>query len=256
MSKIINVSSLVSSYILPDGQKISTSTKSNTSSTENMTTSFTKIKTSEKSYVMPTEIVKQTLTLTNTSEFDIFNVKINEIISKNATFETGSLAIDGTIYESLNPIIGFDLPKNIPANSAVVVTYDLRVNSEIETDVINLLSQITYSVNEVVDLQENSNVVVLEIVEPSIIITKSAKPDVVIQGQIVTFTNSIENKSSTTKVTNIVFTDELPKDVKFVEGSIKIDGIERTDLNLENGIALNDLEPGKTTIVEFQAKVN
>lgn len=255
MSKITNTSSLTSHYVLPDGNKISSSATSNTSSTENMTTSFTKVRATEKQYVSPSETVKQTLTLNNTSEFTITNINIKDIISANATFKAGSLMVDNVAYENLDPVAGFDLPKDISANSTVVITYEIKVDDMVETDTINIVSQIKYSVNEVEDLSENSNVVNLDIIQANISITKSATPNVVIKGQIVTFKNVIENKGGTSN-TDVVFTDKLPNEVEFVEGSIKIDGVEKADLTLENGISLEDLTPGKTITVEFQAKVN
>lgn len=255
MSKIINQSNLTSNYNLPDGSKISTTVTSNTASTENMTTSFTKVRTSAKKYVLPLDVVKQTLTLNNSSDFDIFNVNIKEIISANATFQAGSLEVDGVSYKDLDITAGFDLPKQIKSNETVVITYDLKIDEDIETDAINLVSQIKYSVNEIENLMENSNVVGLEIIQSDIEITKTATPNVVISGQNVTFKNVIENKGLTNN-TEVIFKDELPDEVEFVEGSIKIDGIEKSDLELKNGISLEDLTPGKTITVEFQVKVN
>lgn len=255
MSKIVNESTLTSNYELPDGTKVSNSVTSNTSTTENMTTSFTKVRTTDREYATPSDTIKQTLTLNNTSEYNITDVFVKDLISANAIFKEGSLKIDGVSAEaSLDPTVGFNLGKDINANASVVITYDLQINDEVESDVVNLQSEIKYSVNEVSDLVENSNQVQIEIIESNITITKTATPEVVIVGQLITIKDVIENKGTTTN-TEVKLAENLPPEVEFVAGSIKIDEVEKSDLTLDEAISLENLTPGKTITIEFQVKV-
>lgn len=255
MSKITNTSTLTSTYELPDGSRVSNSVTSNVSSTENMTTSFTKLRETDREYATPSDVIKQTLTLNNTSEFTISNVNIKDLISANATFKEGSLKIDGVATSGdLDPTVGFDLTNDIGPNTSVVITYDLQIDAEVESDIINLLSEVKYSVNEVENLLEQSNQVQIQIIESKITITKTATPEVVIVGQMITIKDVIENKGTTTN-TSVNLTENLPSDVEFVTGSIKIDDVEKTDLTLDGGLSLEDLTPGKTITVEFKAKV-
>lgn len=255
MSKITNASTLTSNYELPDGTKVSNSVTSNTSTTENMTTSFLKLRETDRQYATPSDVIKQTLTLTNNSEYTISNVNIKDIISANATFKTGTLKIDNSpASESFNPITGFDLPQDIAPSTTVVITYDLQIDDEVETDIINLLSEIRYSVNEVENLLEQSNQAQIEIIEANITVTKTVTPEVVIKGQIITIKDVIENKGTTTN-TDVKLTENLSSEVQFVAGSIKIDDVEKTDLSLDEALSLENLTPNKVITVEFQAKV-
>lgn len=89
--KITNQSNLTSQITLPDDTTEQVSTDSNISETENMTTSFLKVKSSAKTYAKPNEEVEQTIVLTNNSEYDIFDVSIIDTISVGATFKEGSV---------------------------------------------------------------------------------------------------------------------------------------------------------------------
>lgn len=254
MSKITNESTLTSTYELPDGRKVSNSVTSNTSTTENMSTSFSKVRETDAQYATPSDVVKQTLTLINSSDYDISNVRIKDIISGNATFKADTLKIDEVLQSGFDPIAGFTLPNNITAGDMVVITYELQINDEVDSDVINLMNEIKYDVNEVEDLTEHSNQVQIEIVECNISVTKTASPEVVITGQTITFKDVIQNKGTTTN-TDVKFSSELPSDVEFIAGSIKIDDVEKADLTLDGELTLDDLTPGKTITIEFQAKV-
>lgn len=255
MSKITNESTLTSNYELPDGTRVTNSVTSNTSTTENMTTSFIKLRETDRQYAVPLDVIKQTLTLNNTSEFNITNVNIKDIVSDNATFKAGSLKIDDVAASGdLDPIVGFNLPKDIPANTSVVITYDLEIAENVESDIINLQSKIEYTVNEVENLVENSNTAQIEVVKCDITVTKTATPEVVITGQTINFKDVIKNNGSTIN-TEVKLSETLSGGVEFVTGSVKIDDVEKPELTLDSEISLENLTPGKTITVEFQAKV-
>lgn len=252
MAKINNTSTVSYKYTLPDLTEKSGSVNSNISSTENMTTSFTKVKSADKDFGVLGDTIKLTLILTNNSDYPITDIKIKDTIDSKATFSAGSVEIDGTPYVDYNPVTGFTLPSELSASGGTTtITYSIVLKTDKPaTDVYNFISDITYSVNEVTDLNEKSNLLTLELVNPTLTITKTASKDSALQGEQVTYTSVIKNDGNVAH-TLITFSDPIPAGTTFVNGSVKIDGITQPTYNPETSFSLNDLQIGAETKVEF-----
>ena len=54
---------------------------------------------------------------------------------------------------------------------------------------------------------------------------------------------------------DLFFTDDLPANLAFVIGGVKIDNVEREDLDFATGFALADLQPNGTITITNSAKV-
>lgn len=255
MAKIENVSSLTSKYSLPDGSQKENNVKSNTSTTENMTTSFLKVKSAEKNFGVPSDEIKITLKLTNNSEYDVENVQIKDTISQSAVFKPLSLTIDGTPQVDEDPTVGITIPNSITNSGGTAeVAYILFIDAAPREDNVTVSSEITYSVNEVSDLVENSNTVEIQIVQGTVSIVKTASKKAVISGQTVTFDNVITN-NGTVKNTDLFFKDELPDGTEFVEGSVKVDDVSMPNYNPNTGFNLDELDVNKSIKVSFDVKV-
>lgn len=254
MAKILNTSSLTAKYTLPDMTEREISINSNTTSTENMTTSFEKVLSSAKTFGFPGEAVKITLTLNNKSEFDVSNVQIKDSLL-GATFQEGSLEIGGTPFPDYKATTGYNLPENINAGQSVVVTYSIDINDPYTTDIVNLLSTISYTAAGTENLQENTNIVNLQVELANIVITKTASKSVVIKGDTITFDNVIKNNGNL-KATNVKFTDIIPEGATFTAGSVMVDNVEMPDADPVQGITLSDLEIGGEIKVSFDVKVS
>lgn len=238
--------------MLPDQTEQAYETQSNVSSTEYMTTSFVKTRQTEKTYGLPNDEILQTLSLQNDSEYDITNVRVEDTISSGLTFKTGSLKIDNTEYPDLTPD-GFDLPIDIPSGTTVNITYYVVVDANPTVSSAQIVSNITYSVNEVDSLKETSNQVDIELVVEKISIVKTSSQTAVISGQKLTFQHVITNEGKTTQ-TDIMFYDPLPQGTKFVENSVKIDNVEKLGLN-PSGFKLDDLQPNSSVTVTFEVLI-
>ncbi len=256
MSKIENQSVLTSKYQLPDLSEKELETKSTISSTEYMTDSFKKVRTSAKSYGMADEEIIQTLTLTNDSEYDITVTDIKETISEAGSYKPGSVTVDGVEKPDFDLMAGFALENPITKNGGeTVITYVLTISDAPSTDIVNAQSAITYSVNERDDLKENSNTVDISIVTEKLVFTKTSDKSAVIKGETLVFMHEIKNEG-TTKNTELFFKDELPAGVTFDAGSVKINEVVNADADPATGFSLGDLDVGATVKVEFSVTVN
>ncbi len=255
MAKITNQSKLISSYVLPDTTKKTTTIFSNISETENMTTSFLKERTSDKSFIMAGGEVTQNLKLTNNSMYPVSDTHIQDELSAGCTFKAGSLKINGVLQPDLDPVVGFDLTDDIVSGGECTISYDIEVADAGFPANITTKSTITYSVNELTDFKENSNSVVIEVEKQLLTIVKSVDKEQVKAGDTVTYKHIVTN-SGTMKNTDVFFSDALPSGVTFVEGSVMIDGVSDGQLDPNAGFELNDLDVNETTTVTFEATVD
>lgn len=255
MGKILNTSSLSAKYILPDMTERQVDITSNTTSTENMTTSFTKVRSTAQNFGIPKEGIIQTITLTNNSDYELTNVQIRDDIGQGATFKSGSLKIGGTDYPQFDPVQGFTLPSSISANGSEIITYEIIVDTMPTTDQINLVSNITYTVDGRETFTEKSNIIEIQIEEAEVEIQKSVNKRVAISGDTLSFVNVITNTGNV-KIEGVVFTDILPAGTTFVDGSVTIDDMEQPDADPTKGISLNDLEVSDEITLSFEVKVS
>jgi len=257
MAKITNTSTVSYKYTLPDQTQKEGTKSSNVSATENMTTSFKKVKSANKEYGLLGDTITLSLVLTNDSEYNITNVKISDTIDTKSAFQTGSVKIDGTAYADYDPALGFELPNEISASGgSVKIEYEVVLgNQRTGSDVYNFVSDITYSVNEVSDLSEKSNVVTLNLIDPTITITKSSDKTAVVKGSTINYTNVVKNTGNLTH-TEVQFSDQIPAEVTFVAGSVKINNETKPDYDPSTGFALGEMAENTEVKVEFAVTVN
>lgn len=255
MSKITNQSEVTSQYSLPDTSTKQSRVQSNMSSTEYMTTSFIKLRSTAKNFGESNDEIEQTLVLTNNSEFKIFGVNIKENIGADATFKEGSVTIDNQPQPTFNIVNGFDLTEDIDAGATKTIKFTIVINNSLTSDILNMNSTITYSVNEITDLTENSNIVTIDLTNNLITIKKTSDKTAVIKGDTLLFQNVIKNEGSMTN-TNVVFKDEIPAGTTFKEGSVKVNEEVRADADPAVGIALEDMAPNAEITVTFEVTIN
>lgn len=253
MSKINNQSSLTSKYVLPDQSHHNYEVQSNVSSTENMTISFKKERTTAKNFAQPQDEIEQTLKLTNDSEYAISNISIIEKISSGASFVAGSVKIDGVPFETYDITKSFGINKLEP-NESSTITFTIKIDDGPTTDTITSYSQIAYIVNDLENFDESTDAIQISLKKPDVVIEKSANKNYVVKNDTIVFTNKITNKGDI-PVQNVVFKDVLPSEVEFVAGSVLIDQEENLDANPLEGINLKDLQPGDSTEVKFSVLV-
>lgn len=251
MAKIENQSKVTTVCELPDNSTKSLSVSSNVSETENMTTSFLKIKEISKEYGTQNDEVELTLTLTNQSDYTIFNVYIIDTIGPGATFKQNSLMIDDVNYLNEEADLGFYLPDTIDKGKSVVIKYKVVLDEQISSSVISFASSITYSVNEVENLTEISNRLTLNVVNNLIKIDKKVSKSAVVSGDRIKYDFVISNEGEYEN-SDIFFVDELPNEVEFVEGSVIIDGVSEPNFNPINGFEIKDLQKDESVTISFE----
>lgn len=253
MSKLINQAEVNFTCVYPNSSSRQFSKQSNQSLIENMTESLIKSRISSKKFGFSGDEIEITLLLNNTSEYDISVATIVETLSQGLTFKESSIVINQEPMPQLNPA-NITLENGILSEEVIVISYVVIINNNASSSQETIQSKIVYSVNEQVDLEEDCGTSVITIIDNEIVITKTSNKQIVKRGDIITYSCEIANLGSY-KNTELTFTDIIPVGTTFVDGSVKIDGTVKSDLNPAS-IQLDDLDAGAITTVSFDVFVN
>lgn len=252
---ITNQSSLQSTITLPDSTTERVTSVSNTTVTENLSEELSRVKESSKTYGLPEEILTQTVTVTNTSSYDITNISLTDTLSEGASFVEGSVKIDGTSYPDLDPMVGFDLPFSIPKTSGeTVLTYQIQIDKDVSVDAVTNSATVSYTADSKT-FTDTTNSVAIDVIRNQLSVVKTASSNVVQSGDTLTFTTTIRNDGNTDN-TDLLFTDTIPLGTSFVSGSVKINGTTYADYNPKASFSLPDLTVGASVSVSFDVLVN
>lgn len=254
MAKITNTSTVTSKYSLPDGSQRSSQVNSNTSETENMTLSLLKERSTEQTYGLPGDEIKQTIKLTNNSSYDITDVTVTDTISANATFKAGSVTINDTPSADANPLTGIEIDQIAQSGGVATITYILVIDDVPTTDLTSAQATINYTVAERDNLIETTNKNEISIESQKMTIEMTSDKSAVISGDTLIFQSVITNAGNLAN-TDIVFKSELSEELIFVAESVAVDGVTKTSLDPTVGFALDDMQPGAKTTINFSAKV-
>lgn len=254
MDKIRNLAIIDSKFPLPSGEIESLRISSNEYSVENISKSFHKMRTSSTQIATPNQEIEFTIILENTSEFEIFDIKIHDILPKELMFIEGSVKIDSVSYPNLNPISGFILPHALPPFSKIIITYSAKLAEMPIGREANSMSKITFSVDKMRDVTENSNETTINAVQNLIEIVKTADKTIAKHNDIIKFTNTITNRG--TELENIaIYSDPLPPNTQFLSGSLTINNIVNKELDPTKGLEIPKLQQNETLIIVYEVKI-
>lgn len=255
---ITNTANASYEYELPDGNNYDGSTDSNLVTTIDLTTSFTKVKTSDKTYLNVGDTATQTVTLNNDSGVTIEDITFSDTLTGTAEFVTGSVYINGVNFSSYDVETGFDLD-NIESGSTTTITYEIIANDPITSTTIENYATISYSVDDSIsgttEYSETTNTVIIEAVDASISVVKTADRQTVVSGDTIKYTTVITN-TGTVDLTDLIFTDSIPSGTTFTTGSVYIDGTNYSSYNPSSGFDLDNLSSGNSTTVIFSVTVD
>ena len=216
---------------------------------------ITASKTADKTAVVEGEIITYTITATNSGRADGKAV-IKDTIPTGTTFVEGSIKVnnENTDYtaEDLQNGIEVNVSKqNEQGDGKTELVFQVRVNG-LESD--------ENDKKELVGVVENKATVneipTEEVKTPAIIFFKNAEQSTVKAGEKILYTITLVNSSEVSG--KVIVKDEAPENTTFVEGSIKVNGVEKTELtkeNLKNGIEVEVKENSEVTVT-FEVTVN
>ncbi|HDR6266862.1 TPA: DUF11 domain-containing protein [Bacillus cereus] len=194
----------------------------------------------------------------NIGNVDAININFTDSIPAGTTFVLDSVTINGVLQPGVNPENGIPIG-TIPANSSKTILFQVQTNNPpTETEIVNQ-SSATYQYVSIptappVNRSANSNIVTTSLQNANIISVKSADVTFVSIGQIITYTNTLQN-IGTVPANNTVFIDNIPEGTIFIEDSLAINNVIQPGANPENGVTLGTIQPDETVTLSFQVQL-
>ncbi len=194
----------------------------------------------------------------NIGNVDAININFTDSIPAGTTFVPDSVTINGILQPGVNPENGIPIG-TIPANSSKTILFQVQTNNPpTETEIVNQ-SSATYQYVSIpaappVNRSANSNIVTTSLQNANIISVKSADVTFVSIGQIITYTNTLQNIGSV-PANNTVFIDNIPEGTIFIEDSLAINNVIQPGANPENGVTLGTIQPNETVTISFQVQL-
>ncbi|MGW5980397.1 DUF7507 domain-containing protein [Bacillus mycoides] len=194
----------------------------------------------------------------NIGNVDAINIIFTDSIPAGTTFVPDSVTINGVLQPGVNPENGIPIG-TIPANSSKTILFQVQTNNPpTETEIINQ-SSATYQYVSIptappVNRSANSNIVTTSLQNANIISVKNADVTFVSIGQIITYTNTLQN-IGTVPANNTMFIDNIPGGTIFIEDSLSINNVIQPGANPENGVTLGTIQPNETVTISFQVQL-
>ncbi|PFL21912.1 cell surface protein [Bacillus cereus] len=194
----------------------------------------------------------------NTGNVDAINITFTDSIPAGTTFVPDSVTINGVLQPGANPENGIPIG-TIPPNSSKTILFQVQTNNPpTETEIVNQ-SSVNYQYVSIptappVNRTTNSNIVTTSLQNANIISVKQADVTFVSIGQIITYTNTLQN-IGTVPANNTVFIDNIPEGTIFIEDSLSINNVIQPGANPENGVTLDTIQPDETVTISFQVQL-
>ena len=191
------------------------------------------------------DLVTYTITTSNTGNEDLINATITDTLPNGVTYQSG-----GT-FNSPNQVVFTGL--TIPAGGSVTEQITVTINKNL-TNGVTLVNSVIISGydhygNSLIAGPATANTLVLV---PNLSVTKSASPNPVKAGGVVTYTVTVSN-SGNADATNVMITDVVPQHTTFVQGSADSGGIESAGTVTWN---LGTISKGNSATVHFSVKID
>ncbi|EJQ46403.1 hypothetical protein IEE_01902 [Bacillus cereus BAG5X1-1] len=258
---VVNVAGALAEYILVPGEPpITVMDTSNTVIVTVNTAILFVAKGADFEVAMVGDVVTYGIAVINDSTVPVTNVVLKDIIDPNTLFINGTVTVNDVPFPFANPNTGILLGDFQPNDAAiinfqVVITGGQMNNLVTNTATANGLTTVNPNQPPVL-VEGDSNTVVIPFITPNVSTTvvKRADLQTATIGDVITFTTVITNTGDTT-IQNIRFQDMLDSSVRFVPGSVVVDGATVPNVSPAIGFIIGNLNPGEARTVSFQVAV-
>lgn len=257
--KVDNKADVTFSYKLTTSDDpVTTVTSSNTVTTYIKLGYLSSTKAVDKAYATIGDTLNYTITINNSGNANCSQVFFKDLIQSNASFVTGTVKINGTVYSDYNPNEGFYL-NDVPGYGNAVVTFAVKVQTLPSDYIIYNYATDSYQYyidpsNPPIVVQGVTNTVTTVINVGSLNVTKAVSKAYATIDDVLTYTVTIYN-SGNTVAKNINFRDVIPTGLTMVPGSVTINGSSYPSYDPYASFTLGNLVAGGTVVLTFNANV-
>lgn len=217
---------------------------------------LTLIKSVDNDYAVMGDVITYKISIINSSDIDVTNVTIYDILSPELEFLVGSIMINGVVNTEEVITSGVNIGDiSIGQNKEILYKAKIIGNGLKEIENISTANY-DFKLDESI-IQSgsvNSNIAVIYVEEANITVIKSVDKEIVSLGDILNYKVELINNGGLDAF-NVIFKDELPDALEIINGTFEVNGNIVNSVNLEKGVTIGDIPIRTTTIVRYKAKV-
>ncbi|MGL5378611.1 DUF7507 domain-containing protein [Clostridium sp.] len=242
----------------PNASNIIKTNVSNIVSTNVVLGELAAVKTVDKSIATINDELNYTIVITNKGNTIASDVFFQDTPSTGGKFKVGSVVVNGTLQESYDPTIGFNLG-SIGVGNVITVKFVATVDSVPVSN--KIANQATINFKYLVDPKQpalnkttTSNLVTTNVALGNLTVTKAVNKLYATIGDKLTYTVIITNVGNI-DATNVNFLDATPENSVYVLGSVTVNGTNYPQYNPEAGFDLGIVSPGQIITVVYMVEV-
>lgn len=245
-------------HIDPQGPTYPIEATSNTVTTNINIGNLSNTKSVDKLYAKVNDTITYTSTITNTGNVNATNLVFSDSLQSALTYVYGTVTLNGVVYPSLDPTIGFNLSDLAPGQT-VTVTFTAKINSLPTPSYVtnSSLIQFSYKIDPtgtITTKTQPSNTVTTNVVLGSLTSTKIVDKPIATVGDILTYTITLTNVGNVI-ASNVLFQDTPSTGATFKPSSVIINGVTQPTYNPTLGFTLPDIAIGNVVTIVFSATV-
>lgn len=197
------------------------------------------------------ESISYTVVVTNSGVEPVNNIIFTDPIPTGASFNTGSVTVNGAPRPVANPENGISLPSLAPGDSHTI-TFSVTVINVPTPAQFNNISSVSYTSGSF-SSSSFSNEVVTPIYQPNIGLVKSASTLNATVGDTIVYFLNVTNTGNWPATATLL--DNIPTGASFVPNSVLINGVPQPGVSPTSGISVGTIQPGNTISVSVSLQV-
>ncbi|GKU25135.1 DUF7507 domain-containing protein [Clostridium folliculivorans] len=220
---------------------------------------LTLTKSVDKDYATLGDDLAYTVIVRNTGSVNATNIFFQDVIASSASFNGGTVVVDGTSQPTYDPNFGFSLTDLAP-NGYHIINFSVNVKTLSQSGRINNTAEATFTyrltqADDPVTITTHANNVTTYIKVGNLTATKEVDKAYATIGDTLNYTVTINNTGNT-NCFNVFFKDIIQTNASFVNGSVKVNGVTHADYNPSTGFNLDDIPGYGSTVITFAVNVN
>lgn len=212
-------------------------------------------KSANKNYVLlrTCNKIKYFVKITNIGDSKAKSVRIKDYLSCGAGYISGTFEMNGH-FQKVSEIDKFVCIGSIKPGASVVISYEVEIKEHNTPSYIYNRALVSYCDEFNFEYNASSEELTIPVIKIEVEAYKSVDKITANEGDILNYAVVIKNNSNV-PIKNIIFYDELDKNLELVPNSVLINSQVQPIEDFNNGINLGDLNAYSSLIIRFQAKI-
>lgn len=213
-------------------------------------------KSSSSEYAVVGDEIEYCIIATNNGDIELKDVIISDKLSSELDFTEGSIVVDGVSFIDDVITSGINVG-NINIGYSKSIRFRAKILSNKKSKIVNQ-SIVDYEFslpNSFIQSGSSiSNEVVVNVEKANIKVVKQSSRESASLGDEIVYSVKLVN-DGTIDAMNVIFIDNLPKALKILNGSFKVDGKIINSIDLSKGVNIGGIKRGETRLIKYTAEV-